>query len=111
MLLLGVKRDVSIADVERASKEVPTFRDRRVVRYESASLRICRVGQGTVHDAPFTVNQDSIPPMIRPRETIKIQRIARVLQEAMDHFGVKSNRAAHFVYQKCDFLGTAASSL
>jgi hypothetical protein len=84
VLFLWVERDVGIAEVKGSRQEVPALCDGGVVRNETAPLGIRRVRESAIHEAPFTVDQHCVPPVIGTGETVKIKDIAWVLEEAPD---------------------------
>ena len=73
MLLFGQEWDMSVAYFHRPSKKIPAFGHLGASRRIKRSTRVARAGQRAVHYPPFTINQNSVPPVIWSGEIVEIE--------------------------------------
>lgn len=79
VLLLGKKRNVSVADLHGSGKEEPVVGYCVVCRTVHVSFWVGRIGQRTVHDTPLAVNDNCVPEMIGSCDRLQVQSFSRPL--------------------------------
>ena len=94
VLLLGKKRNVSVADLHGSGKEEPVVGYCVVCRTVHVSFWVGRIGQRTVHDTPLAIDNDSIPPMIGACYALHIQDFSRALEIASNDLGMQADGIA-----------------
>lgn len=72
VLLLWKEGNVCVADLSWPGKEVPVLSDLRTGTGVEAAFGVRWASKCAVHDAPFTVNDDCVPPVIRSCYTLDV---------------------------------------
>jgi hypothetical protein len=100
-----------VADLRRPGEEVPVLSNLRASTAVEATLWMCRASQCAVHDAPLSINNDSVPPVIGARDALHVQDLTRALEIPSNDLGMQADRIAHVAYEHSNFLAATALRL
>jgi hypothetical protein len=100
-----------VAYLRRPGEEVPVLSNLRASTAVKAALGMCRASQCAVHDAPLSINNDSVPPVIGARDALHVQNLTRALEISSDDLGMQTDGIAHIAYEHSDLLTAATLRL
>ena len=104
-------RDVGIAYFGRSREEPPRISGLCGSTGVKASLGVGGTRKGAVEYAPFPVDDDSVPPVVRARTVVEFGDLSGRLEISIDNLCVQTRSQTHFHGQDGHLFGTSSTCL